>query len=273
MADVDSRVALIQRLSGRLHAFLAGLSQDQWSRPSACDLWEVRDVVGHLTGGAGRQIESMRRGLNGDSAPPPGFEPMDAATLSATNARRDRALRERLGEQLLATFAARYGELGELLDEYGSHGWETPCWHARRGVMTGADYADLRIQELAIHDWGIRSAFHAEATLDPESVAPLLDIASAWLQMTFRPGPRLDAPLVYRFDLMGPAGLLLDVTVAGDDFQIAPAGGFLADAVVRCDADSYLLYLYGRFIASAGRLAVEGEPFLMRRFEEWFKGL
>ena len=28
---------------------LSTLLPDAWCRPSACDLWEVRDVVGHLT--------------------------------------------------------------------------------------------------------------------------------------------------------------------------------------------------------------------------------
>lgn len=97
MDDMARRVGLIRDLSSRLRHFLAGLSREEWTRPSACELWEVREVVAHLTGGAERQIQSMVRGRKGDAAPPPGFAPLDVAALSASNAQRDIAMRERLG--------------------------------------------------------------------------------------------------------------------------------------------------------------------------------
>lgn len=277
MEDLSNRIALIRRLAGRIQGFLAGLPEEALCRPSACDLWEVRDVLGHLIGGAERQIDSLRRGLKGDASPPPGFVPMDAATLSSTNAQRDIERRERLGDQLLPTFTAHYQELGDLLDGLTPEDWAASCWHARRGVMAASEYADLRIQELAIHDWDIRSAFDPDAGLDPESVPALLDIAPAWLKMTFRPGPKLARPVVFRFDLKGVAGRRQDVIVEGDDFQVVRAGRARADVSLSCDCGSYLLYVYGRLSAGGGaapgKLAVKGDASLLRRFEEWFKGL
>lgn len=277
MEDLRNRIALIRRLAGRIQGYLAGLPEEALCRPSACDLWEVRDVLGHLIGGAERQIDSVRRGLQGDASPPPGFVPMDAATLSSTNARRDIERRERLGDQLLPAFAARYQELGELLSGLATEDWAASCWHARRGVMTASEYVDLRIQELAIHDWDIRSAFEPEAGLDPESVPVLLDIAPAWLRMTFRPGTKLEQPVVFRFDLKGAAGRRHDVVVQGDDFQVVRSGRARADVSLGCDGESYLLYVYGRLSASGdagpGKLTVKGDASLLRKFEEWFKGL
>lgn len=277
MEDVRYRVTLIHRLAGRIHEFLSGQPEEAMHRPSACDLWEVRDVLGHLIGGAERQIDSVRRGLRGDAAAPPGFVPMDAETLSSTNAHRDIERRERLGDQLLSAFGARYRELVELLDGLAPEDWAASCWHARRGVMTAAEYVDLRIQELAIHDWDIRSAFEPETSLDPESVPVLLDIAPAWLRMTFRPGIKLDQPVVFRFDLKGAADRRHDVVVQGDDFQVVRGGRARAGVSLGCDGGAYLLYVYGRLSAggavASGKFAVEGDPSLLRRFEEWFKGL
>jgi uncharacterized protein (TIGR03083 family) len=276
MEQIASRIALIRGLSDRLRVFLAGLPQEEWTRPSACDLWEVRDVVAHVTSGAGRQIDSMRRGLAGDCSPPPGFESVDLNSLSASNVKRDIALRKELGEQLLPAFVARHEELTGLLDGFSAAGWDTPCWHARKGTMPAEEYVDLRVQELAIHDWDIRSGLDAGARLDPESVPVLQGIALSWLRASFRPGPPLDAPAVFRFEVTAQAALTHDVAVKGDSFQAAPAGGSKADVVVRCDADSYLLYLYGRLTAAAGvaagRLSVAGDASRLQRFEEWFKG-
>lgn len=273
MEAIHERVALVRSLSERLQAFLASLSQEDWQKPSACEHWEVRDVIGHLIGGAERQIESLRRGLAGDSAPPAGFVPLDADAISANNARQYVALRESLGNRILPTFTQRYRELGEFLNGLGPQDWDQLCWHLRRGTMTASEYVDLRIQELTIHDWDVRSAYDPDAGLDPDCVGPLLDIAPMWLGMTFRPGPKTAAPVVYGFDLSGLPERNHQVVVDGNSFQIRPNSEHTPDVVVRCSGDSYLLYMYGRITASSPRLTVEGDSSLMAQFETWFKGL
>lgn len=277
MDEMTQRVSIIQKLSEQLKEFLATLPNEAWMRPSACELWEVRDVVAHLTGGAERQIESMTRGRRGDAAPPPNFVSMDVATLSASNARRDIALRERLGDDLLCTFTARYDHLCELLNGFGAEDWEKPCWHARRGAMSARDYVDLRIQELAIHNWDIRSAFEPEAHLAPESVPVLVNIAPTWLWMSFRPGTKLSSPVVFRFEVTGAAPSSHDVIVNGDSFRVGHTRRSKPDVRLQCDSEAFLLFMYGRLSAAsglaAGRLAMEGDAWLVEQFEQWFKGL
>ena len=142
--------------------------------------------------------------------------------------------------------------------------------------MPAREYVDLRVQELAIHDWDIRSGLDAGARLDPESVPVLLEVALTWLRASFRPGPPLDAPAVFRFEVEAPLGFTHDVFVDGDSFRVDPACESEPGVVIQCDTDSYLLYLYGRLTAAAGvangRLTVDGHASLLQRFEEWFKG-
>ena len=273
MQNNDDRIALIRGLTNRMQEYLAGYSSEDWNKPSACTEWQVGDVICHLIGGAERQDDSMRRGLSGDSGPPPGYVPVDAGNRLANNARVHAELRQSLGGQLLPTFAKRSEALLETLAEVRTNQWENPCWHWRRKNMTASSYLDLRIQELAIHDWDIRSTFDAGASLDAQGLGPLMDIGSRWLGMTFRPGPKLDKPLVYRFNLTGQAGRSHSIIVYGDSFEVDAAESSTADAVVTCDGDSYVLYMYGRLTAPSDRLQVEGEPSLMGRYEGWFKGL
>jgi Mycothiol maleylpyruvate isomerase N-terminal domain len=40
--------ALLDTEAGRLDAFLSGLGESGWTRPSRCAGWAVRDVAGHL---------------------------------------------------------------------------------------------------------------------------------------------------------------------------------------------------------------------------------
>ena len=59
---IRQEVAVIGTLARGLHEFLSGLSPNDLRRHSACDAWTVRDVAGHLTNRAERQITSMTRG-------------------------------------------------------------------------------------------------------------------------------------------------------------------------------------------------------------------
>jgi len=245
--------------------------------PSACAEWQVRDVVSHLIGGAERQAESMERGRGGDSNPPAGFVPPDPAALSAINAQRDIDRRNQLAGSVLETFDASYDRLHREFDRFAEGSWDTLCWHMRRGPMTAASYVELRIQELAIHDWDIRSAFQPGARLDPDSVPVLLDMSPTWLGMCFRPSAHLPKPVVYGFDIGPEESRRYRMSVTGDAFEMVPGGALQADLSLSATAEQYLLFTYGRLSAaegiSSGKLAVQGDVSHLDQFEVWFKGL
>lgn len=82
--EIRGEVGVIGALARGLHEFLNGLSDAELATQSACDAWTVRDVAGHLTNRAERQIASMTRGRNGDAEPPAGFSaPTDNRAMSA----------------------------------------------------------------------------------------------------------------------------------------------------------------------------------------------
>ena len=173
---------------------MGGLRAEQWELPSACAEWQVREGGSHLIGGAERQAESMERGRGGDSNPPAGFVAPEPGALSAANAQRDIDRRDQLAGRFLESFDASYEKLHQEFDEFAKSSWDTLCWHIRRGAMTAASYVELRIQELAIHDWDMRSAFQPGAGLDPACVPVLLDMSPRWLGLCVRPSPPLAGP-------------------------------------------------------------------------------
>jgi hypothetical protein len=140
--------------------------------------------------------------------------------------------------------------------------------------MTAAAYVELRIQELAIHDFDIRSAFQPNAGLDSDCVSVLLDMTPRWLGMCFRPSEKLPEPVVYSFNADSQKYRL---TVSGDEFQMDSAAAPDADLSLSATGEQFLLFTYGRLTASdgmhLGRLAVTGEMSLLDQFGVWFKGL
>ena len=293
MSEIGRRTGVVAELAAGLSGYLRGLSAAQLAAASACDQWQVQDVVSHLIGGAGRQTASMQRGRAGQSGPPEDFAPQSSDAASAANAQRDIRRREDLGGELLDRFDAAYGELQTELAAFAAgapDAWNTLCWHQRRGPMPAADYVDLRIQELAIHDWDIRSAHDSNAALPPASLPALLDMAAKWLQMCFRPEAFEAAPpLNFRFELSDAPTYHLTAQVANGQFTAAanapadaanavePASANAAELPLRCTADTFLLFIYGRLSAddalAAGRFGNHPHPERLRQFQTGFRGV
>jgi len=276
-AVIRQEVAVIGTLARGLHEFLDGLSPNDLRRHSACDAWTVRDVAGHLTNRAERQITSMTRGREGDSAPPAGFvAPTDNMVMSAENADADIAYSISLGNDLLPTFERNYRELHALLDGFSGDDWQCACWHPRRGTMTAREYVSQRIQELAVHDWDIRSAFDPQAALHPDAIPVLLGMSQRWLRSAYNPGG--DPPsgeIRYHFALSDASPI--DVVVQPGAVQVGPGlhpSPDDIDMVVACNANTYLLLAYGRIDVdtAANNLVAIGEEGLLERFARWMVG-
>ena len=274
---IRNEITVIGALARGLYEFLSNLSNADMARQSACDAWTVRDVAGHLTNRAERQITSMTRGRTGDSDPPAGFTPpTDNMAMSAANADADIAYAQSLGADLLMTFGRHYRELHQLLDGFSGDDWNCACWHPRRGTMTAREYVSQRIQELAVHDWDIRSAFDANAALHPDAVPVLLGMSARWLRSAYNPGddPPTD-PARYRFALTDADPIDVLVSPSGAQVGVALHDGPI-DLTVNCDANTYLLLAYGRLdldaAVAAGRLPATGSGDLLGRFARWMVG-
>ena len=276
-AVIKDEVRVIGTLARGLHEFLSGLSQELLATQSACDAWTIRDVAGHLTNRAERQIASMTRGRNGDSAPPAGFRaPSDNMAMSAANADADIEYSRSLGDALVSTFAENYRELHRLLNTFSGDDWRCACWHPRRGTMTAREYVSQRIQELAVHDWDIRSGLDSAAALHPDAAPVLLGMSTNWLRSAYNPGsqPPVDE-VKYRFVLSDADAM--DVLVAPDG---ARAGVGLhddsIDATIECDSNTYLLLAYGRLdlesAIASGRIRAPGAQDLLNKFVAWMVG-
>ena len=274
---IRQEVAVIGTLARGLNEFLNGLSQDDLRRHSACDAWTVRDVAGHLTNRAERQIASMTRGRQGDSAPPPGFSaPTDNMAMSAANADADIAYSISLGNELIPTFERNYRELHLLLDSFSGDDWQCACWHPRRGTMTAREYVSQRIQELAVHDWDIRSAFDPQAALHADAIPVLLGMSERWLRSAYNPGDDPPAQEIrYHFALSDadPVDVLVQTNGVQVGAGLHPNPDDL-DMVVACNANTYLLLAYGRIDVdtAANSLVAIGEEGLLERFARWMVG-
>ena len=72
MDSPKERVKIAISESERLKEYLGSLPAEDWNKPSACDHWDVRDVVAHLAWTAESYAERIHQSLQEDSSTPEG---------------------------------------------------------------------------------------------------------------------------------------------------------------------------------------------------------
>jgi uncharacterized protein (TIGR03083 family) len=153
MVALDAYVPIVPTEADGLAQFLETLSADDWQRPSACDLWAIRDVVAHLIWAADFYTDTVSRGLQGDISQsadrPPGDAPEPAAMPTYFHQQMLK-MRDRVGTQLVSTFRSNFQALYILLSGVSPQQWAMPCAFFRRTQPAQA-FLLLIIQELVIH--------------------------------------------------------------------------------------------------------------------------
>ena len=104
---------------------------------------------------------------------------------------------------MLPTFARRCQDLDGLLAGLGEQDWDKPCFH-NAAIISAATYVDLRITEVVIHEWDVKSRLEPEAEVSPSGLPAVLDLLPVFVVgRLFRPGSTLSGLVRYRWDLSG----------------------------------------------------------------------
>ena len=270
--EMQTRAHLARFEADRLASYLDSLTAEGWNHSTACDLWQVSDVVAHLVWIGEFYVTFVTRSLAGDLSAPPGsprderyaaLPPGDFYDLKA------KEYRDYLGNQILPTFVRRFEALSQVLDGLTPDDYEKPCFYhsGNRPLWT---LADLTVQELAVHAWDIQSHTEPGTPLSPESQPVLLD------RVVQRPHPALNlaatasTPSTLRFQLSGAVNRAYDVTLTPDATFIELAGDDPASANLACDTETFIMMLYRRLnLADAiagGRISVSGDEALAHAF-------
>jgi uncharacterized protein (TIGR03083 family) len=284
MDTPEHLVQLIHAESERLTHYLHTLPPAAWHRPSACELWEVRDVAGHLTWVAEFFVDIISRGVQGDASVPADRPPGDLPPIGSFNAyiaQKAIARRESLGVQLLPTYSACSAAFNRRLTGLTPQDWDKPCafWPSV-GTVPVRTVLVQSMQELAIHGWDIRSQLETAAVLSAESLPVLMARIPRRLRGSGYADFRLDAGLPtsvrYRFVLTGAVSGTHDLLVENGKMRMEPAGTEPAHVTFRGETERFVLLMYQRLtlepMLATGQLVVEGDRGLTRAFDQWLKG-
>ena len=176
-------------LHAELIGLLRGLAPDDWSRPTACALWSVKDVAAHLLDDDLRRLSFHR-----DRQPPPGTAPASNADLVALVNRMNAewvAVARRMSPRVIVDLLELTGpwvvELFGATDPFAPAFWgvtwageeTSPHW-----FDVGRDYT-----ERWLHQQQIRDAVSAPPLTGREWLHPVLDLFVRALPFAYRDTP------------------------------------------------------------------------------------
>jgi len=162
----DAERAPLAGQLGRAFDAVAGLISniraDQWSAPTPCADWTVRQVVNHLIG-----MNRVFVALLADQAPPP-RPAADHVEDDPVGAYRDSA--------------------AALLGAFGRPGVLDRTYHGPLGTATGAERLQIRLYDLLAHGWDLAQATEQPADLPDDLAEQSLSFARTQLTEQARPG-------------------------------------------------------------------------------------
>ena len=155
----------IEELTRSLRAtatLVTGVRPDQWTAPTPCPDWTVRELVNHLVTGNLSFVALLRE------QPPP----------------------DRVGDHLEADPVAAYRQAADdLITVFTQPGVFDRVYQAPPGPMPGSALLHLRIIEALVHGWDLAQATGQPLDVLPEDLAETeLDLCRAQLAHTPRTG-------------------------------------------------------------------------------------
>lgn len=274
MASIAQKIQLVGTESARIGEYLGTLSPEAWLTESACDAWQVSDVVAHMTGAVERFGSNIIRGAGGDASAPEGFPSAGEGDMAArlrANAQVAVDFRTSLGDGLLAAYNDSRVKFDEFLSGLGEQDRDKPCYHVA-GIISIATYLNLRITELIVHEWDIRSRLEPSAVLSRASLPAIMEMFPVFVVgRLFHPGTGLPTQTRFRFEVTGTVSGNHDIVAGGGlKAMMEPAGQQTPDVTLKCDTQTFVLLLYGRITyqeaVTDGQITVSGDSGLAAQF-------
>jgi uncharacterized protein (TIGR03083 family) len=274
----DSAEAELKRVTD----FVAGLSVDDWKKPSAATGWTIGDVVAHLdlalglynrmlgmvTSGGGSGSVWRAIGRMGEKVAP-AASPLFHSVNSAIPKLIDRALAP---EVLKGQFAAGSRRVQERLAGIGGEDYTRPVYYIG-GPYPLSFFLAVMVNELAMHLWDMESQMVPDATVSVDARAVLPWLYWSATKMMFHPPKGTAGTIQILVDDPGAAMWFR----FGETEEQGTGTTATPDATIRGPSGTYVLALAGRIPAEEAlrdtSLTAEGDEALARTFLSSWKFL
>ena len=236
---------------------------DAWDAPTACESWQVKDVIGHLvdtTEGYFRAFDIARKGAD---AP-------DAFGLVAMHERAGQtaqAFRDLSQQELMARVRSDLDKMMGILEPLTADEWTgliVP--HSYMGPVPAFIYAAGQLMDYGVHTWDIEQGTGSAHGISGEAADLLVPFMFVIWQYTIKPGADLSPFTIGIRVTSGPNAGSYRVSISDQGMAYEPGSVDDLPAVIEFDAGSMVLTAFGRMNAGT----VRGDAALASRFLNLF---
>jgi len=245
----------------RLSSHLGSLSDREISAPSACAGWSIADVTAHLAWNARLYVRSLTFALSGEIPQTPKTKE-DSQPITA-NFVRDRAieLRRKLGRGLLESFTEHNERFITMLKGVNPAFRDQLTIPFINRLIPLRQLVGLRISEVALHSWDIRSPNDPGAELEEEAAIACIELRRETIERLLQPGwdvrVRIAPEGADGFDIVAHGGVPTTEPIFGK-----------ASATLNATPSTMALLLSGRRALNDDSVDIQGDVNIGNAFVE-----
>ncbi len=234
-----------------------------WEGPTACESWEVRDIIGHLVDtmeGYFRAFDVARSGATAENA----YGLLGMHERAGDSARAFRHLSQ---QEMMARVRDDFDKMLGILEPLTAEEWTTMIVpHFYMGPVPAFIYAAGQLMDYGVHTWDIRQGSGKAHALSADAADLLVPFMFIIWQSTLRPDADRSPFTVGISVTTGHNAGTTRVTVTQEGMTYEPGSVDDLPAVIEFDAGSMVLTAFGRINAGT----VRGDQALADRFLNLF---
>jgi uncharacterized protein (TIGR03083 family) len=256
----DTALRVMREEANRMFALAE--APGAWEAPTACESWQVKDVIGHLVD----TMEGYFRGFEGAraGAPDPGAHCLGVMhELAGQSAM---AFHDLSQQELMDRARADLDKLVGILDPLTAEEWTgflVP--HSFMGPLPAFFYAGGQLMDYGVHTWDIRQGTGQAHGISGDVADLLVPFMFVVWQYTIRPDADL-TPFTIGITVSGRNAGQYRVSISGDGMQYEQGSIDDLSTVIDFDAGSFVLTAFGRINGGS----VRGDEALADRFLNLF---
>jgi uncharacterized protein (TIGR03083 family) len=262
--DPASKVRLLGVLRREIDSlFEFAADPARWDTPTACEGWELRDMVGHLVDATASYLSGLdlaRRGLAAAEAP------VGVARMAKESDEAARAFRPVPRDELLGRLRDQNDRLLQELASLSDTDWSGLMVPDRYlGPLPAMIVAEGMLGGATVHGWDVRQGIGAPNGI-ADDAADLLVPFVFLVWATTADTTSVDAPYTIGIRTTGRNGGDTRVNVSADGFWSAAGEIDTCPAILGFDPATLVLTAYGRINGGT----VRGDEQLASRFRSLF---
>ncbi|HEY7146110.1 MAG TPA: maleylpyruvate isomerase family mycothiol-dependent enzyme [Streptosporangiaceae bacterium] len=233
-----------------------------WEAPTACESWQVRDVIGHLVDTTEGYFSAFETARSGSTAP-------DAYGLAGMHERAGQtaqSFRELSQPELLSRARTDLDKMMGILEPLSEQEWTgLMVPHFYMGSVPAFIYAAGQLMDYGVHTWDIKQGSGQAHGISGDAADLLVPFMFIIWQSTIKPTADL-SPFTIGVTVSGRNAGHYRVSVSDQGMSFEPGSVDDLPAVIDFDAGSLVLTTFGRMNAGT----VRGDEDLADRFLNLF---